>query len=412
MTCKTQLLGLLLLAAGLSARADEPVATNVRATQQAYPSYLVDIWYDLADADGDSAYITVQISKDGGASWAVSTRHSTGHVGLNVAPGFNRHILWDAGADAPNLEEVDMKVRVNAWGSPAPGELVLVPNGQFDMGQTSIVTPVHTVTLTRPFLLGRMEVTNQQYRAVAQWAVDHGYATVTGNRLVAYGVVLLDMTSIDCEITFGAGLFGLRRAPGASVYGFDQADTYDPAQHPVKMVSWYGSACYCDWMSMMNGLPAYYNGNWNQTPSPNNPYTATGYRLPTEAEWEFAAQFDDERTYPWGDNTPTCTYANYYIFTGGSCGCWSSPVGTHPAGATTLGMQDMAGNIWEWCNDWYVAYTSSPVTDPPGPSTGSGRILRGGGWTINAAFLPNAIRTYAAPSFINHYGFRLCRTLP
>jgi formylglycine-generating enzyme required for sulfatase activity len=290
-------------------------------------------------------------------------------------------------------------------GQPFPVPMTLVPAGSFIMGQAGVATPEHEVTLTHDFLLGTTEVTNQQFREVAQWAVDSGYATVSGNQLIAYGVVLLDMSSSNCEIAYSEDQFSLRRAPGAGGWGFINYATYDPSQHPVKMVSWSGAACYCDWLSLMNGLPAYYGGNWEQIPSQNSPYTATGYRLPTEAEWEFAAQCDDERTYPWGEAEPTCQLAN------SDCIGWTSLVGTHPTGASALGLQDMAGNVWEWSNDWWASYASSPQLNPVGPASGGSRTVRGGYWNISPAYLPCALRDSDGPSTPYHGGgFRLCRT--
>jgi formylglycine-generating enzyme required for sulfatase activity len=161
----------------------------------------------------------------------------------------------------------------------------------------------------------------------------------------------------------------------------------------------------------MNGLPAYYNGAWTQVPSHNNPYAATGYRLPTEAEWELVAQYDDERTYPWGSAAPTCTLANYRP--SGYCVGWTSPVGTYPAGASSLGLQDMAGNVWEWCNDWYESFSSSQQSNPAGPASGSYRVKRGGCWYFSATGLPCAYRNHGSPSYTDYgNGFRLCRTLP
>ena len=296
-------------------------------------------------------------------------------------------------------------------GQPFPVPMIVVPAGSFMMGQAGTNgMPEHEVTLTHDFLLGLTEVTNQQYLEAAQWAVDNGHATVFGNRLHAYGMVLLDMSSPWCEITFNNGQFGLCMAPGAGDWGFDNAN-YDPSLHPVKMVSWYGAVCYCDWLSLQVGLAPYYNGNWTQIPSVNNPYTATGYRLPTEAEWEFAAQYNDERTYPWGEIEPTCTLANF--LNNAYCVGWTSPVGTHQSGSNSQGHLDMAGNVMEWNNDWFAIYSSSPQLNPAGSASGSGRVCRGGGWSYAVILLSCASRFYITPSDSdNGIGFRLCRIRP
>jgi formylglycine-generating enzyme required for sulfatase activity len=275
-----------------------------------------------------------------------------------------------------------------------------------------VAEPEHQVTLTHDFLLGTTEITNQQFLEAAQWAVNTGNAMVTSNQLFAYGVVLLDLSSTYCEITYNSGQFSLRGAPGAGDWGFSQATTYDPYQHPVKMVSWYGAACYCDWLSQMNGLPAYYNGNWAQIPSPNNPYAATGYRLPTEAEWEFAAQFNDERTFPWGEAEPTCELVNGYV--DGFCVGWTCPVGTNLTGASSLGLLDMSGNVYEWNNDWYTEYDFDPELNPEGPSSGSFRIIRGGSFIESRPYLTCALRPSNSSPMVTYpyIGFRLCRTRP
>jgi formylglycine-generating enzyme required for sulfatase activity len=159
-------------------------------------------------------------------------------------------------------------------------------------------------------------------------------------------------------------------------------------------------------------LPPYYNGQWEQIPSPNNPYTATGYRLPTEAEWEFAAQHDDERIYPWGSQMPTCTRANCY--SNGLCVGWTSPVGSHPTGTSRLGLQDMAGNVYEWCNDRHASYGSSPQSNPAGPVSGIMRVVRGGSWGENGSEgLQCARRIPSYPSSTDMvFGFRMGQSIP
>lgn len=172
-------------------------------------------------------------------------------------------------------------------------------------------------------------------------------------------------------------------------------------------VSWWGAAAYCDWLSMQAGFPrAYDHSDWSCNAS--DPYGATGYRLPTDAEWEYAAQFNDERIHPWGNEPPDCSRANYH-----GCVGAAAPVGNYPAAPELLGLYDMAGNVWEWCNDWHTCdLGTSGVTDPAGPGLGTYRVLRSGAW--NDGYL-RALRCSERPNALpsNTYadgGFRIART--
>jgi len=250
-------------------------------------------------------------------------------------------------------------------------DYALVPHGTYTMGgdEWSCGTSVHTVTLTRDFFLAQYEVTNQQYLDLLQWAYDHGFVTVSGSHVLDLldpaSVLLVDLASPYCEIQFADGSFALRN----SGHGINP-------DHPVKSVSWYGAAAYCNWLSLREGLPrAYDHHTWQ--PVSGSLYEQSGYRLPSEAEWERAAKYDDDRLYPWGDESPTCSRANY-----AACGSWTLPVGSLPAEKSIGGvaMYDMAGNAFEWCADWFACdLGTDPVTDPEGPASGDDRFFRGGG---------------------------------
>jgi len=163
----------------------------------------------------------------------------------------------------------------------------------------------------------------------------------------------------------------------------------DKLDHPVVNVDWYQAKTYCGWV---------------------------GGRLPTEAEWEKAASWDVETQtkyiYPWGNNAPTPELSNF----NGNVGD-TTPVGTYPAGEN--GLYDMAGNVWEWVNDWYqsdyYATLGDKASNPQGPEKGNVRVLRGGSWNYFENYFDNysrsAIRDYLTPDFISNYvGFRCART--
>ncbi len=199
-------------------------------------------------------------------------------------------------------------------------EQVFVPTGSFMMGSeegASDKRPVHEVTLDA-FWLDRTEVTNAQFAGcVAAGACQPPAHTSSYTR--------------------------------DQYYGNDEF-----ADYPVIYVSWNDARDFCAW---------------------------AGGRLPTEAEWEYAARGPEGFTYPWGNQDISCDLANY-SGNDGFCVGDTSEVGDYPDGATWIGALDMAGNVWEWVNDWYDSgyYGKSSDENPSGPASGEYRVLRGGAW--------------------------------
>ena len=286
-------------------------------------------------------------------------------------------------------------------------DMVLVPAGTFIMGQDGVAEPEHQVTLTRDFNIGTCEITNQQYVDALQWAFDQGHVSATAGSVQAYGEELLDLDAVYCEIAFTDGTFAITESESSYAQNA-YPDGYDPASHPVKEVTWYGAACYCDWRSQIAGLQPFYLGEWTQTEE-HNPYTAPGFRLPTEAEWEYAARYNDGRIYPWGNLLPDCNTANFRP--GSYCIGWTTPVGSYPLGISELGLYDMAGNIREWCGDWYYIYSGEAQIDPLGHPSPTNGIWRGGSFYNEADDLRSAYRGISYMTYSNYrMGFRVCRT--
>jgi formylglycine-generating enzyme required for sulfatase activity len=338
-----------------------------------------------------------------GLATVVSASTSAGQATWKMSVHRGSHV------DTYNIADVDS---ITIHQAVVPANMATVPPGTFVIGDgvAQCGQSQHEVVLTHAFTLGKYEVTNQQYLDALQWAFDQGYATVGGgvvrDNLDGSTDPLLDLSSQWCEIAFAGHSFFLR----------DVGFGINP-QHPVKEVSWYGAARYCDWMSMKARLPRAYAhaGDWSC--NGGDPYGATGYRLPTEAEWEFAATYHDERIYPWGNQEPDCSLANCWA-ANWYCIGWTLPVGHFPAAPAALDLFDMAGNVHEWCNDWFVCdLTDCPAVDPTGPATGAHRVIRGGSWADPASLLRCSNRVLypplrEGPEYAHHnLGFRVARTL-
>lgn len=257
--------------------------------------------------------------------------------------------------------------------SPTPGPTpmavtdsaaeILIPAGPFQMGCdhknrvekcNPDEVPLHSVTLD-DYYIGKYEVTNARYQAcVSTGACTAPSSNSSYTRLTYYG-----------------------------------NPTY--ANYPVMNVTRAQAVAFCTW---------------------------EGKRLPTEAEWEKAARgSNDTRKYPWGNQAPDCMTVNF-LYEGesgaGYCVGDTNQVGTYPNGASPYGVMDMAGNVWEWVNDWYGEhyYRTSPTHNPPGPEKTDfpQRVLRGGSWNADAADLRSALRVNYSDKLDGYFGFRCART--
>ena len=266
-------------------------------------------------------------------------------------------------------------------------EMVQIPAGTFTMGSPATEPgrwnnegPQHSVTLSS-FKMGKYQVTQEQYQAVM--GSNPSY--------------------------FKSAVIGESRTPG---------------KLPVEKVSWYDALVFCNILSILEGLNPVYSINgktdpvdWGTIPTdyydPNRTTWDTavmdksknGYRLPTEAQWEYACRAGTTTAYNTGDTISDNT--GWYADNSGSK--------THQVGlklANAWGLHDMHGNVLEWCWDWYEIYSSGSQTDPVGAVTGSSRVVRGGNWGNDGLLLRSAYRDSYGPYYRNGViGFRLVRSL-
>ena len=315
-------------------------------------------------------------------------------------------------------------------GDPIPPGMVLIPGGQFDMGDTfneehDYERPVHAVWLDA-FYMDKYEVTNQQYADALNWAYAQG-----GQITVASGVVYKYNSGTSfpyCHTTTSLGSLSRITWDGST---FGVVAGYE--NHPMVLVSWYGTLAFCNWRGAMEArLLAYDLSTWECN------FSANSYRLPTESEWEKAARGGAAgHRFPWSDSDfIQHARANYYSSTTYAYDtsptrhyhptfAVGSPPHTSPVGyfaSNAYGLYDMAGNVWEWCNDWYsftyyqwcVDNCTTPCPNPRGPTSGTYRVVRGGCWGGNAASCRVAFRTYAGPDGHGggYGGFRCVAGIP
>jgi formylglycine-generating enzyme required for sulfatase activity len=266
--------------------------------------------------------------------------------------------------------------------------MALIPADSFQMGDNfdgELDAPVHSIYVSA-FYMDQTDVTYSLWQQVYNWATNHGY-------------------------------------------NFDYAGLGKAANYPVETIDWYDCVKWCNARSEMEGrTPAYYTSAAQTDVYRSNDIDITnscvnwnaGYRLPTEAEWEKAARGGTNgQRFPWG-NTISWSQANYYAdpsdyhrygsaydlapttdfdpaFSDGDnyAECpFTSPVGYFAPNG--YGLYDMAGNVSQWCWDWYGTYGSG--SDPRGPTSGSDRVLRGGDWCDFASECRSAGRIYISPA--------------
>ncbi len=202
-----------------------------------------------------------------------------------------------------------------------------------------------------------------------------------------------DLDERQHEVTisrdFSIGAFECTQEQYERVMGKNPSQFQDPrnkestANHPVERISWNDAAEFC---RRLSELPA-------------EKAAGRSYRLPTEAEWEFACRGGSAGEFAFGDDAAALGDYAWYEPNGGGQ--------THPVGQkrpNAFGIYDMHGNAWEWCADWYVEHSRRPVVDPTGPANGTDRVYRGGSWNYSAGYCRSANRTATKPDF-DSFGF-------
>jgi len=272
----------------------QPVVSNVTAAQREDNSNLIDIYYDLDDAEGDTCTVWVMVSDNNGESWRVPADSFSGAFGQGIDPGINKHVVWDVGQDMPG-KIGNFKARVLADDGNESDSMVLVPGGWFPYQNVS--QPEDWIFVDS-FLIDKYECTNLSY---CQFLNN---ADPTGEHWDS---------RMEIDRMGDAGNYYYEVHPGRDNY-------------PVVWVNYHDTEAFAAWKSNQTGLT---------------------YRLPTEQEWEKAAgwDYDEQHHYTYGFHSDTidCSKCNYNM-------CVGVPtiVGSYDPYKSYYGCYDMSGNVHEW----------------------------------------------------------------
>ena len=340
-----------------------PVVSNVQ-TEVNLQTDQVRIGYNLHDADGDTMTVTVRVSDDGGATFRVPAFTFSGPgYGNNVPSGNGKEIIWDAGADVPgrSLDEGEIwKVEVIARDASIldilPGgvsmEFVRIGPGTFMMGSPD------SDDMAEDREKPQHEVTISQ--------------------------------------EFYLGVYEITQAQWESVMGTrpweGQDYVRDDPHKPAVYISWDDVQTFIQTLNAAAGVDL--------------------YRLPTEAEWEYACRAGTTTRWSFGDDENLLGEYAWYRANARDVGEeYAHQVGTRLP--NPWGLYDMHGNVWEWVQDRYGDYPDYSETDPTGPETGSDRVVRSGDFNESAFYARSAMRFYGSPDILNHVGgARLVRQGP
>jgi formylglycine-generating enzyme required for sulfatase activity len=292
-------------------------------------TFFVDITYDLIDPDSQSLYVLVEASSTGGASYLVPIVTLTGDVGL-VRPGAGKRIVWNVWNDWAGNYTTNAKVRLLA-------------------DDTQSVSPPPT------------------------------NAVLTNLVWIPSGSFNMSGTLVYLSRGFYMGKYEVTQTEYQSLMATNPSN-YKGSTLPVVSVAWFEATNYCARLIDRERTAGRLSAGWV-------------YRLPTEAEWEYACRAGTTTTYSFGDSATNLSMYAWYSD--------NAALGPQDVGRKALNrwsLHDMHGNVREWCQDWYGDLPSGNVTDPPGPSSGSSRVLRGGAWAYSAGAVTSAYRIGGVPS--------------
>jgi formylglycine-generating enzyme required for sulfatase activity len=349
------------------------VFSNVRLTSSAG---VITVCYDVQPTNDRVLLKAIRLTvlrdgDDGQPPLRITPKssHTQGAIGTNVSFGVGQCIVWRCKQGGYIFKEtigVDLEADYTLQEAPCEPETVLVEGGSFMMGSNDYddEKPIHKVTLSS-FRMGKYEITVKQFRCFIE---SSGYQTDAEKYGDSYVYENNDWHSKK-GVTWKCDVAGTVRPSSEE-------------NHPVIHVSWNDATAYCEWLSKKTGKTT---------------------RLPTEAEWEYAAKGGRlSQNYKYSGSNELNDVAWYRD---------NADKKTHVVGGkkqNELGLYDMSGNVWEWCQDWYDSYSSNAIENPKGAATGFFRVNRGGSWGNYSGDCRPSARSRDTPTYrFFTIGFRL-----